>query len=44
MVRYWGRSLAEDEVLAVDAGVKVGDLQEAGIVRYVIRRILPLGY
>jgi hypothetical protein len=31
------RSLAEDEVLAVDAGVKISDLQEAGIVRYVLR-------
>ena len=31
------RSLAEDEVLAVDAGVKISDLQKAGITRYVVR-------
>lgn len=31
------RTLAEDEILAVDAGVKIADLQEAGIERYVLR-------
>lgn len=31
------RSLAEDEVLVVDAGVKISDLQAAGITRYVVR-------
>ena len=42
--RLWGtmlgqisRNLAEDEILAVDAGVKIGDLQAAGISRYVVR-------
>jgi hypothetical protein len=34
---HLSRRLAEDEILAVDAGVKIGDLQEAGIGRYVIR-------
>jgi len=37
LLRHVGRSLAEDEVIAVDAGIKVSDLQEAGIVRYVLR-------
>jgi hypothetical protein len=31
------RELAEDEVVVVDAGVKIHDLLEAGIQRYVIR-------
>lgn len=31
------RGLAEDEVVVVDAGVKIHDLLEAGIQRYVIR-------
>jgi hypothetical protein len=31
------RGLAEDEVVVVDAGVKIHDLLEAGITRYVIR-------
>ena len=29
--------LAEDEIVAMDAGVKISDLQEAGIERYVLR-------
>jgi hypothetical protein len=37
VLRHLSRSLAEDEILAVDAGVKIGDLQAAGIGRYVIR-------
>lgn len=37
VLRHVSRSLAEDEILAVDAGVKIGDLQEAGIERYGIR-------
>jgi hypothetical protein len=31
------RDLAEDEVVAIDAGVKIGDLQTAKIDRYVLR-------
>ncbi len=31
------RSLADDEILAVDAGVKINHLQTAGIDRYVLR-------
>jgi hypothetical protein len=37
VLRHLSRSLAKDEILAVDAGVKLSDLQEAGIDRYVIR-------
>jgi hypothetical protein len=37
VLRHVRRSLAADEILAVDAGVKIGDLQEAGIERYVLR-------
>jgi hypothetical protein len=37
VLRHLSRSLAEDEILAVDAGVKIGDLQAAGIERYGIR-------
>jgi hypothetical protein len=37
MLRQMSRTLAEDEILAVDAGVKIADLQEAGIKRYVLR-------
>jgi len=47
--RLWGdlllrlsRNLALDEVLVVDAGVKIGDLQEATIGRYVVR--LPINF
>lgn len=31
------KTLAPDEIVVVDAGVKVRDLQEAGIARYVVR-------
>lgn len=31
------RELAEDEVVMVDAGVKIRDLQQAGVKRYVVR-------
>jgi hypothetical protein len=31
------KTLAPDEIVVVDAGVKMSDLQEAGIVRYVLR-------
>lgn len=31
------KSLLDDEILVVDAGVKIGDLQEAKIERYVVR-------
>jgi len=37
ILRHLSRSLAEDEILAVDAGVKIGDLQAAGVERYVVR-------
>lgn len=37
VLQQLSRSLAEDEVLAVDAGVKISDLQAAGIPRYVVR-------
>jgi len=37
VLRHVSRCLAPDEILAVDAGVKIGDLQEAGIDPYVIR-------
>jgi hypothetical protein len=37
LLRDVGRHLALDEVIVVDAGVKVGDLQEADIERYVVR-------
>lgn len=37
VLRHASRSLAPDEILAVDAGVKIGDLQEAGIDPYAIR-------
>jgi hypothetical protein len=32
-----GRELAEDEVVMVDAGVKIRELQQAGVTRYVVR-------
>lgn len=42
--RLWGevlhhvqRGLQDDEVVVVDAGVKISDLHEAGIERYVVR-------
>jgi hypothetical protein len=31
------RGLAEDELMVVDAGLKISDLQEGGIERYVVR-------
>jgi len=31
------KGLQEDDILVVDAGVKIGDLQEAGVERYEIR-------
>jgi hypothetical protein len=37
LLRQVGRDLAEDEVMVVDAGVKLRDLQQAGITRYVLR-------
>jgi hypothetical protein len=36
-LRHVGRTLAEDELVVVDAGVKIGDLQQAQITRYVLR-------
>jgi hypothetical protein len=36
-LRHLGRSLADDELVVVDAGVKVSDLQQARIERYVLR-------
>jgi len=36
-LRHVGRTLAEDELVVVDAGVKIGDLQQAQIPRYVLR-------
>jgi len=37
ILRHAQRDLKEDEVLAVDAGVKINDLQAATITRYVLR-------
>jgi hypothetical protein len=37
ILRRVGGGLAEDEVIVVDAGVKIRDLQQAGIERYVVR-------
>lgn len=37
MLRRVNKTLAEDEILVVDAGVKVGDLQFAGVKFYVVR-------
>jgi len=37
ILRHVKRGLAEDEILTVDAGVKVNDLQMATIDRYVLR-------
>ncbi len=37
VLRHVKRSLAEDEILAVDAGIKVSNLQTAQIDRYVLR-------
>jgi len=37
MLGRLGKTLADDEVVVVDAGVKISDLQEAGIERYVLR-------
>jgi hypothetical protein len=37
VLRQVKRELAVDEVVVVDAGVKISDLQEAGIERYVVR-------
>jgi hypothetical protein len=36
-LRHVGRSLADDELVVVDAGVKIHDLQQARIERYVLR-------
>lgn len=36
-LRHVGRSLAADELVVVDAGVKVSDVQQARIDRYVLR-------
>ncbi len=37
MLKNAKKELGEDEILVVDAGVKIADLQEAGIKRYTIR-------
>jgi hypothetical protein len=37
MLGHVSKSLADDEVIVVDAGVKISDLQEAKIERYVLR-------
>ena len=37
MLKDVQKSLLDDEILVVDAGVKIGDLQEARIERYVVR-------
>jgi len=37
MLKNAKKSLQEDEILVVDAGVKISDLQEAGIERYEVR-------
>jgi len=37
MLGRLGKTLADDEVVVVDAGVKISDLQEAGIECYVLR-------
>ena len=37
MLKSVQKSLLDDEILVVDAGVKIGDLQEAKIERYVVR-------
>jgi hypothetical protein len=37
VLRHLSGSLAADEIIAVDAGVKIGDLQKAKIDRYVVR-------
>ncbi len=37
MLRHINKTLAEDEIMAVDAGVKISDLQAAGVIRYVLR-------
>jgi len=37
LLRQVGRELAKDEVAVLDAGVKISDLQAAGITRYVVR-------
>lgn len=37
LLKQLSRNLAEDEILVVDAGVKISDLQDAGIGRYVVR-------
>jgi hypothetical protein len=36
LLRGVGRDLAEDEVIMLDSEVKIGELQEAGITRYVV--------
>lgn len=37
MLGHVSKSLADDEIAAMDAGVKISDLQEAKIERYVLR-------
>lgn len=37
MLSHLSKSLAEDEIVVVDAGVKIKDLQEAEIERFVLR-------
>ena len=37
LLRHLKKTLASDEIVVVDAGVKIRDLQEAGIERYVLR-------
>ena len=37
LIRQAAKTLAEDEILVFDAGFKIGQLQEANLVRYVVR-------
>ena len=37
MLKSAKKNLQDDEILVVDAGVKIGDLQESGIERYEVR-------
>ncbi len=37
VLQHIQKTLSPDEIVVVDAGVKVGDLQEAGLDRYVVR-------
>lgn len=37
MLKHVKKGLQEDEIAVIDAGVKIADLQEAGLERYVLR-------